>query len=107
MSKYVLVYSGGSTPETEAEFNSVLKAWTDWYTGLGSAVLDPGNPFTPEAKHVSAQGKIGNGPVKDLATGFTILKANSLDKAAKMAQSCPVISDGGEISIYEAIEMAM
>jgi hypothetical protein len=42
MTKYVLLYTGGSMPETEAESAEVLKAWEAWYAGLGSAVVDPG-----------------------------------------------------------------
>ena len=45
MAKYLLLYGGGSMPETEAEMAAVTKAWTDWFTELGPAVVDPGNPF--------------------------------------------------------------
>lgn len=106
MAKFVLIYSGGSTPLTPEDFAREKKAWAGWYTNLGSAVLEPGNPFTPEAKHLSVDGRIGSGPVNSLATGFTILEADSLDHAAKMAQSCPVLATGGEISVYEAINTA-
>ena len=53
MAKFVLLYSGGSMPETEAEQAAAMQAWGAWYTGLGSAVVDPGNPFTPQAKSIA------------------------------------------------------
>jgi hypothetical protein len=46
MTKYLLLYSGGSMPETETEMAEVMKAWEGWYGNLGSAVVDPGYPLT-------------------------------------------------------------
>ena len=47
MAKYVLVYVGGGMPATEAETAAVMKAWGDWYTSLGEAVVDPGQSVHP------------------------------------------------------------
>ena len=106
MAKYLLLYhGGGAMPATEAESAKVLKAWENWYTGLGNAVVDPGNPFTPLAKKVASNGTVGNGPVGAMASGYTLLEAESLDKAAKMAQGCPVLQGGGEISVFETFNV--
>jgi hypothetical protein len=105
MAKFLLLYSGGSMPETEAEGAAVMKAWDVWYTGLGKAVVDPGNPFTPMAKAVASSGKISDGPAGSMASGYTILEASSLDEAAKMAQGCPVLKAGGQISIFETFNV--
>jgi len=105
MTKYVLLYSGGGMPETEAEQAAVIQAWTDWYTRLGQAVVDPGNPFTPAAKAVSKDGAVRNGPAGSMASGYTILQAESIDEAAKMAQSCPVLQGGAEISVFETFNV--
>ena len=105
MAKYVLVYVGGGMPETPEETAAVMKAWEDWYTSLGQAVVDPGNPFTPAVKSVSYDGKISEGPVGPKATGYTILQADSLDAAAGMAARCPVLQGGASISIYEAFDI--
>jgi hypothetical protein len=105
MAKYVLLYIGGGMPETEEETAAVMKAWEVWYGKLGASVVDPGNPFTPAAKSVSSDGKIGDGPAGTMASGYTILEAGSLDEAAKMAQSCPVLAGGAQISIFETFEV--
>ena len=105
MAKFLLLYMGGSMPETEAEMAQVMKAWETWYTALGSAVVDPGNPFTPVAKKVASNGTISNGSADPMASGYTILAAESLDTAAKMAQTCPVLKGGGEISIFETFDV--
>jgi hypothetical protein len=105
MAKYLLLYHGGGMPETEAENAAVIKAWTDWYNQLGSAVVDPGNPFTPAAKSVKSNGTVKDGPAGTMASGYTVVQADSLDKAAKMAQTCPVLSGGAEISVFETFEV--
>ena len=106
MAKYVLLYVGGdSMPETEAETAAVMKAWEAWYTGLGSAVVDPGNPFSPGAKSIASNGTVSDGPVGAMVTGYTILQAESLDEAVGMAQGCPVLQSGAEISVFETFEV--
>src|SRR6266705_207945 len=63
MANFVLLYSGGSMPETEAEQAAVMQAWGAWYGALGSAVVDGGNPFTPVAKSIASDGTVSDGPV--------------------------------------------
>ena len=105
MTKYLLLYSGGGMPESEEETAKVMKAWEGWYTQLGQAVVDPGNPISPMAKSISADGKISDGPAGTLASGYTILQAGSLDEAAKMAQGCPVLAGGAQISVFETFDV--
>jgi hypothetical protein len=106
MAKFLLLYHGGAgMPQTEAESAKILKSWEVWYTALGKAVVDPGNPFTPAAKKVASNGAVSNGPAGTMATGYTILEAESLDKAARLAQGCPVLVGGGEISVFETFNV--
>ncbi len=101
MANFVLLYTGGGMPETEAEQAAVMQAWGVWYGKLGSAVLDGGNPFTPVAKSIASNGTVSDGPVGTMATGYTIIKADSMDAAAEMAKSCPILQSGGQITVYE------
>jgi hypothetical protein len=105
MTDYVLLFSGGSMPETEAEQAAVMEAWVAWYGSLGDAVKDPGNPFTPMAKSIASDGTVSDGPVGGMASGYTILKADSLDAAVEMATECPVLQGGGQISVFETFEV--
>ena len=105
MANFVLLHSGGGMPQTEAEMAAIIQAWTAWYTGLGAAVVDPGNPFTPTAKSIAPNGKVSDGPVGVMAAGYTVIKADSLDAAVELAKGCPQLQSGGQITVYETFEV--
>jgi hypothetical protein len=104
MANYVLVFKGGSVPETEAAQQQVMADWGAWYGGLGAAVVDGGTPFGP-SKTVAPDGSVSDGAASAL-TGYTILTADSLDAATEMSKGCPILADGaGSIEVYETLEM--
>ncbi|MBK9709928.1 MAG: hypothetical protein IPO81_01120 [Kouleothrix sp.] len=105
MANFVLLYSGGSMPASEAEQAAVLQAWGDWYTRLGAAVVDGGNPFTPMVKSIASDGSVSDRPVGTMATGYSIISADSLDAAVEAAKGCPVLQGGGQISVYETFNV--
>lgn len=105
MANFVLLYNGGGMPATEAEQAAVLQAWGAWYEKLGGAVVDGGNPFTPMAKSIASNGTVHDGPVGTMASGYSILKADSLDAAVEMAKDCPILQAGGQISVYETFNV--
>lgn len=104
MADFVLLYSGGSVPESEEEQARVMKAWEDWYRDLGPAIKDGGNPFGPVAKTVSGGGSVSDVSGQPLS-GYTIVSADSLDAAAEMAKGSPVLADGGQVHVYETFEV--
>ena len=104
MANFLLIYSGGSgMAPTPTEQAAAMQAWGVWFTKLGPAVVDGGNPTTPMAKHVSAGGKVGDGAVGTPATGYSILKADTMASAVEMAKGCPVLQGGGQVSVYETV----
>lgn len=104
MTNYVLVYTGGGMPESEAEQATVMAAWGAWYEKMGAAIVDGGNPFGA-SKHVDGSG-VGDGPVgSPPATGYTIISADSLDAAVAKVQGHPHVNYGGQVSVYETFQM--
>jgi hypothetical protein len=104
MANYLLLYSGGSVPATEAEQKSVLQAWMAWFGQLGSALVDGGNPTTPNAKTIASDGTVSDGAMGMMPSGYSIIKADSLDAAVKMAKGCPVLQGGAKVSVYETFK---
>lgn len=98
MGKFVLVYQGGGMADTEEAQQASMAAWGAWFGALGSAVVDGGAPF-------GASAAVGGGPAKAGATGYSILQADDLDGAVKLAEGCPVLNDGGSVDVYEAIDV--
>ncbi len=105
MANYVLLYTGGGMPESEAEQAAVMQAWGVWFGGLGSALVDGGNPFTGAAKSIASNGTVSDGPLGTAASGYSIIKADSLDAAVKMARGCPLLQSGGQITVYETLNV--
>jgi len=80
-----------------------MAEWGAWYEKLGEAIVDGGNPFGPSMS-VSSDGSATEG-AKGGLTGYTILSADSLSVAADQAKGCPVLASGGDVEVYEALEM--
>jgi len=99
MTDFVLLYSGGSMPETEEEQKTVMAAWNAWMGKLGSSLKDGGNPFTPASKTISPDGSVSDGGGG--ASGYSIISADSWDAAIEMAKGCPVLQGGDQITVYE------
>lgn len=103
MTKYVLTYHGATgLPETEAAMNELMEAWGAWFGTLGDAVVDGGNPFGP-ARTIApdlAVGDEGQG-----LSGYSIIEAASIDDAVALAKGCPVLAEGGNVCVNEAIDM--
>jgi hypothetical protein len=97
MAKYVYLYTGGGMPETEEEGKRVMKDWQDFLGGIGDKLVDQGAPFG------ASRAVNGNGALK--ASGYSVVTAGSLDEAVTMAKGCPIFDRGGNVEVYEAIEM--
>jgi hypothetical protein len=105
MANYLLLYGGGSMPQSEAEQKAIMDAWTAWFTKLGDALVDPGNPTTPNAKTIYSNGKVSDGPGGVMASGYSVIKADSLDAAVALAKGCPVLQGGAQISVFETFNV--
>jgi len=100
---YLLLYKGGSMPQNEADQKKTMDAWNAWFGKHGAAISDAGNPFSPAAKTIAPDGKVSDGAFAS-ASGYTVIKADSLDKAVEIAKGCPVILGGASVAVYETFD---
>ncbi len=99
MANYLLVYMGGGMADTPEGQAKQMEAWGAWFGGMGEAVVDGGNPCGP-SKTVASNGSVRDGGGAGIG-GYSVIKANSLDEAAKLAKGCPVLAGGGSVEVYE------
>lgn len=100
MANFVLLYHGGKMPETPEEGAAVMQAWTTWFSELGDAVVDGGNPATG-SRTIAANGTVTTdaaGP-----SGYSIIKADSFDAAVALAKGCPVFAGGASVQVVETV----
>jgi len=98
MANYVLVYHGGGMPDSPEEGARIMQAWTAWFGELGERLVDGGNPASA-TRTIAANGSVSddaNGP-----SGYSIIKADSLDAAVELAKGCPVLQGGASIQVVE------
>jgi hypothetical protein len=105
MAKYLLAYHGGGMPEDPEEVARVMEAWGVWYTSLGAAVLDPGNPIGG-AMRIAPDGSVSAGGGADPISGYTLIEADSMEAAVAAAQRNPLLASGGSIEVAETFEMS-
>lgn len=104
MSDFLLLYQGGSMPETEEAQKQAMDAWTAWFTELGAAVKDAGNPFSGASSSIAADGAVSNGG-GGTASGYSVITADSLDAAVAMSKGCPVLQGGASITVHETVNV--
>jgi hypothetical protein len=103
MGKFVFIYDGdGGSPEdvTEEQMASIMKAWEDWYTAMGT-VTDPGNIFG-QTRTVHPDGSVTPDATM---SGYTIIEAADIDAAVAHAKAGPHFEAGGTIIIAETLDM--
>ena len=101
MKRYLLIVYGPSA-DTEEDRAAGMALMAEWYRALGPALVDPGAPFTG-AKSVTGS---GNGqPLGPNATGYNIVKADSLEAATALAEKCPLLAHGRQINVFETLPM--
>ncbi len=102
MPKYIFAYHGGERPENPEEGAKHMARWKAWVEGLGTAVVNPGTPLG-KSKTVSSSGVANDGGANPLS-GFSIVRADSLDAAVEIAKGCPYL-EFGTIEVAEVMEM--
>ncbi len=104
MKNYVFVYYGEPKFKSPEEGAKYKERWRAWMGGLGDALVNPGTPFG-KPKTVRSAG-VSDGGGSNRVTGFSIVKADSIDAALEMAKRCPHL-EHGTVDVAEAMEMKM
>ena len=92
MQKFMLLHYGFEKPTPE-----IMAAWGKWFESIAERVVDHGGHFS-RGRELSQEGttELPLGP--DSITGYTVIQAQDLDEAEKVAQDNPFIKS---IRVYE------
>jgi hypothetical protein len=114
MKEFVMIFRSESLPEkrfSPDEMQEMMKAWQNWMGGIAAQgkLASSGNRLGGEGRSVKPGNVITNGPfveLKEIISGFIIVKADSIEEAAEMAKGCPmVIGGGGFVEVRDVIPM--
>lgn len=98
-----MVYLGGNPPKTQDEGKAHFEKYSAWLSELGDALVSPANPVT-KSHTISPDGRVEEGSGVQMS-GFSILEADSIDAAVKMATGCPFLEVGGTLEVSELAPM--
>jgi hypothetical protein len=87
-------------PESDEERGKVMEEWGRWFGALGADLVDGGNPVG-QTRTITAGGSITDGGGANPVSGYSVIKADSLDAAVAQAQGCPLLQTGGTIEVCE------
>lgn len=90
MNTYLLVHRH---PENYTGSPETFAAWETWFKELGSALVDLGNPVLGDRATTGQAGK-----VLPLG-GYTIVEAENVEEATRLASGCPIVGEGGAVEV--------
>ena len=104
MPDFLFAYHGGKPPEAPEDMQAEMDRWKSWFDDIGASVVDPGNPVGM-SRTVSADGVADDGGANPVS-GYTLVRADSIDAAIAMAKTCPILSSGTvEVAEIQKVDM--
>lgn len=111
--EYLLIFRApnmGDYQPTQEEIAAIIQQWGTWIGGIAktgklvrthevgqeSAVVDAAANVHP--------GKEAFSQVKEVTSGYMIVKAETLKEATSLAKGCPVLAYGGDVVVYSVIQ---
>ncbi len=101
MTNYIFAFHSGPTPEAPSP--EVMDKWMKWFGEMGDAVVDGGAPVGM-SKTVASSGVSDDGGANPIS-GYSIIKADSIEAACEIAKGCPALPSGGSVEVAENMEM--
>ena len=95
MKNFLILHFGFEKPTPEE-----MGAWNKWFESIADKQVERGH--LPCGRELSHAGTKELPMAKDSITGYTVIKAENLDDAEKIAQGCPIVAS---TRVYEIMGM--
>ena len=105
MKQFIFAYLGGNHPSDPEESSQHFSKYMEWLKSLGDSVVIPTIPLK-DTNTVRSDGTIGEGGSSAMS-GFSIIKADSMEAALSIAQSCPFLEINGSLEVSEMMQMPL
>ncbi len=115
MKEFMFIYRGGDpewmTRATPEQKKAVMARWGEWLEALGKVgkLVTGGSPLHFEGKRIEKDGVITDiaaSELKELVSGYSIIKAKDYDEAVRIAQECPIfLHDGARVEVRPVASM--
>ncbi len=87
------------------QLQAMLAKWDNWLGGIAAQnKLGGTNALGFEGRTINAEGLVTDGPyteLKEIVGGYTIVTADNIEEAVKMAEGCPVLAEGGKVEVRD------
>ncbi len=115
MNEFTLIFRNDQNPDVKfspEQMQGVLQQWRDWMGGIAAQnkLANPGNRLGWDAKTVRPNNVVTDGPyaeIKEMISGFIVVKADTLDEATEIAKGCPVLKMNGSVEVRSIIPTNM
>jgi len=113
MKEYVFLYRAefsGEIKLTPEGTLAVSKEWENWFGGIAAQnkLVSGGARLGNEGRSVKPGNVVTNGPyveLKEMVGGLSVIRAESLEEAVGLAETCPILNVGGMVEVREIIPM--
>ncbi len=94
MKKFMILHYGFETPTPE-----IMEPWNQWFNSITDRQIQRGH--FPTGLDIDHKGTTKLPLTKDSITGYTMIHAENLEEAEKIARECPIIAS---TRVYEVME---
>jgi len=101
----MITYLGGNQPSSPEEGQKHKSEYMTWLSSLGDSAISPTNPIK-NTIIVNSDRSFTSGSVTSMS-GFTVIKADSMEEALSIAINCPFLDLGGSLEVSELIQMSV
>lgn len=113
MNEFSFIFRNTNDPDVQfspEQMQGILIQWRDWMGSIAAQnkLANPGNRLGFDAKVLKPNNVITDGPfveLKEMVSGYIVVKTDTLDEAVELAKGCPILQVGGSVEVRSVIAM--
>ncbi|KXF81824.1 YciI family protein [Enterovibrio coralii] len=115
MKDFMFIYQGGdpdwATKSTPDEMAAIMGQWQAWMEKLAASdqLVTGGSPLHFSGKRMDPNKvvtDIAAAELKELVSGYSIIRAETMEEALQIANECPIfLSPGVSLEVREVVQM--